>query len=184
MSDETTNLLPLERQHALTRDYRLHLWVVGVWLLTALALIASVLLVPTYVFLSKSATAKEAHLATIKSALSASDEAAFSARLSVLSNNTTTLMTLVAAPSVSAIMRTMLAIAHPDVMLSSFIYVPAVGSTPATLSIYGVAATRNALRSYQLALERASFARAVTLPVSAYTQDTNNTFTIMITLAL
>jgi hypothetical protein len=40
------------------------------------------------------------------------------------------------------------------------------------------------LRSYQLALQGASFARAVDLPVSAYAKDADIAFTVTITLAL
>jgi len=47
---------------------------------------------------------------------------------------------------------------------------------------FGIAATRDALRNYQIALQNAAFARAADLPVSAYAKDSNISFNITITL--
>jgi hypothetical protein len=90
--------------------------------------------------------------------------------------------------------RSALAIAHPGITLSGFVYTAAttggtkqaktVRPTPATLAITGVAKTRDALRNYQLALEDAPFALRADLPVSAYAEETDAPFTITITLAL
>lgn len=182
MRNDFTNLLPIERRHALRRDYFLRLAVVTILLITALVLAAGALLVPAYVFLVQSAHAKAARLVTIEAALSSNDDAGLSTRLATLARNAATLAKLADAPSVSSTLRETLGVAHPDVALTSFIYTSATTKTPATLALSGIAATRNALRGYQLALQGASFIRSADLPVSAYAKDTNNVFTITVIL--
>jgi len=161
----------------------MRLAVVVAILITALTATAGLLLLPTYVFLSQSAATKQAHLANIESLLTSADEAALSARLVALSNDATVLATLGSAPSASATMRTVLAVARSGIKLSGFVYTPAKGGTKGTLSITGTATSRDALRAYQLALQSGSFASAADLPVSAYAKDTDISFTIMVTLA-
>ena len=183
MHNAFTNLLPPERQKALSRDYVVRLSVVVVWFVNALTFIAALLLLPTYVFLTVSINAKKDHLANVESALSSADEMTLSARLTALSSDAATLVALAGVPSASSLIRTALAISRPGITLSAFTYTPASEKTPGTLSISGKAATRNALRAYQLALQSASFARSAALPVSAYAQDTDIAFTILATLA-
>lgn len=183
MNNNLTNLLPQERQRALSRDYILRIVVVVVVLTTTLILAESVLLIPTYVFLNRSENAKKIHLAGIESTLSSADEAILSARLETLSSNVTSLASLSNVPSVSAVVRAMLGVSRPGVSLSGFSFTPPSSNNPGTLTISGSSATRNALRSYQLSLQGASFARSAVLPVSAYAKDTNIAFTITVTLS-
>lgn len=184
MNNELTNLLPPERQRALARAYLLHLGVIIALLITALTIVTSLLLLPTYVFLAQSTTAKQAHLANIESILSSADEKTLSARLAALSSDAALLTALGKIPSASAIVRSALLVSRPGITLSGFTYAPSVGKSSGTFAISGIAATRDALRAYQLALQRASFAVAADLPVSAYAQNTDITFTITVTLAL
>jgi len=51
------------------------------------------------------------------------------------------------------------------------------------LSVSGTAANREALRTYQLALQGAPFTLTAALPVSAYAKDSDIAFTITITLS-
>ncbi len=183
MHSELTNLLPLERRHALRRSYFLRLGVVALLFASALTLAAAVLLLPTYVFLVNSYHAKEARLASIESTLSSSDETALSAQLAALSNDAATLVALENAPSASATIRAALATPRPGITLSGISYTPATGTAAGTLVLSGTAASRDTLRSYQLALQGASFARSADLPVSAYAKDTDIAFTITVTLA-
>ncbi len=183
MHNELTNLLPLERQHSLRRDYFLRLGVVILTTLVALLIASAVLLVPTYVFLAGSAREKEARLAHLDATLSSSDEVALSAQLTALSERVATLSALAGAPSISGIMRSVLIIPRPGIILSGFEYAPATDKSAATLAVSGRAATRDALRSYQLALQNSSLARSADLPVSAYAKDADIAFTITVTLA-
>lgn len=182
MRNDLTDLLSPERHHALARDYFMRLGVVAICFATALVLVSVLLLLPTYVFLAKSSSAKEARLANIESALSSSDGTALAARLAALTSNTDALAALAHAPSVSAIIRSALAIAHPGITFSGFVYTHADETRPGTLAISGTAATRDALRSYQLALQGAPLALSSDLPVSTYAKDSNITFTVTVTL--
>ena len=184
MHNELTNLLPFDRQRALARDYLLRLGVVGTILVTTLVLIAALLLLPTYVFLSKSMDAEEKRLATIESTLSAINGSELSARLSALTSDARILTALADAPSASATIREALAVSRPGISLTGLVYTPENAETSGgTLSIAGTAATRDALRNYQLALQDAVFARTAVLPVSAYAKDSDIAFTITVTLA-
>lgn len=182
MPDELTNLLPLERSRAISREYHFRLGVVALSFVSLLLLSAAVLLIPTYVFLVRGANVKEAQLAHIKSVLSASDEAALSARLTALSDDAKALMALSDKPVVSKIMTAALAVSRPGIVLSSFTYTPATGKNPATFALSGVAATRDSLRNYQLALQDAPIASAASVPVSAYAKDANIAFTVTLVL--
>ncbi|MDO8593645.1 MAG: hypothetical protein Q7R59_01985 [bacterium] len=185
MFNELTNLLPLERQRALSRDYLLRIGVIIAVLTTALTLSAAVLLIPTYVLLAESANAKNMQLTKTTATLSSAEELALSARLAALSNNAAALVALSNTPSVSATVRAVLATTRPGITLSGFSYAPSSGSgkDSGTIGLSGVSATRDALRSYQLALQGAPFALSAVLPVSAYAKDANIAFTITVTLS-
>lgn len=182
MNDELTNLLPPERQRALSREYRMRLGIVAVLLLTSLAFADGLLLLPTYVLLTQSASAKQANLENVESVLSSADEKALAAHLAALSNDAVTLIALGKAPSASAIVRNTLAIPRSGVMLESFSYTPAAPKISGKLAISGTATTRDALRSYQVALQGAPFVASADLPVSAYAKDADIAFTITVTL--
>jgi len=184
MRNELTNLLPLGRQRTIRRDYFIRLCVIVSLLVAVLSIAAAALLLPTYVFLSASERAGKIQLTNIESTISSSaEDAAFSEQFSALSNSTAILSGLAGTQSVISIIRSALGIAHPGIALSGFIYSPASIKNQDTLAISGVAATRDALRNYQLALQSALFARSADLPVSAYAKDTEITFTITVNLA-
>lgn len=183
MHNELINLLPPERQLALSREYLLRLGVVAAILLIALTVAAAMLLLPTYIFLSQSAVAKESHLMSVESLLSASNESSLSAQLANLSSDVAILTAFGNVPSASATLRTALAVPRPGIILSGFVYTPAVLKKPGTLVMSGAAVTRDALRRYQLAFSGASFVSTANLPVSAYAKDTDITFAISLTLA-
>lgn len=182
MNDDCTNLLPLHRQRMLSREYFVRLGVVVAVLLTLLTLTALLLLIPTFIFLNGNATVKMARIANVDAVLSSADEEALSTHLAALSHNAAALAALGSVPSASSLIRTTLAIPRPGIILSGFVYTPATGKNQGTLSLSGTAATRTALRSYQIALQSSSFATAADLPVSAYAKDTNIDFTIAVTL--
>lgn len=182
MHSEYTNLIPPERQRAFRHDYFIRLGVVATALAVSLVLAAAVLLLPTYVLLAESAKTEKARLAGIQSTASSSDEAILSAQLTALSNNAATLLSLAKTRSVSPIISTVLAISRSGVTLSGFAYALNKNKGLATIAVSGTAATRDALRSYQIALQGAPFARSADLPVSAYAKDADIAFTITITL--
>lgn len=183
MAHATTNLLPENRQKALHRAYFFRLGVVAVLLASFLVIAAGALLLPTYVYLSTSTKTKEASLAALTATLSSGDDASLSARLAALSKDAATLEALGKAPSVTAAIASVLDVPHAGVALTSFIYAPPTAAKGATVAVSGTAKTRDALRSYQLALQSAPFVRSVDLPVSAYAKDIDASFTVTLTLA-
>ena len=184
MPEERINLLPPERRRMLSREYLIRLSIVAVMLATVLAVIAALLLLPAYVFLTTNIVAKEARLANIESTLSSSDEVALSARITALSNDAAALAALEDAPSASASIRTVLAIARPGIILSGLTFSSGVDKKPSVLAVSGRAATRDALRRYQIELQNAPAALSADLPVSAYAKDSDIAFTITMTLSL
>lgn len=182
MNNGLTNLLPSARRALLKREYRFRFGVIAAMLMNLSLVAAAALLFPTYVFLLGSERAKQAHLASVKTSYFSVDERTLSARLTTLSDNAATLIDLAKKPSVSAIMRSALALPRPGITLSSFVYTPASGPNQGKLLVSGTAATRDALRGYQLTLQGAPFVSAADLPVSAYAKDTNIAFSITITL--
>lgn len=184
MPNELTNLLLLGRQQALSRDYVIRLGVVVAVLAIMLVLSAAILLVPTYVLLSGNAYTKKMELTKIESSLSSTDEVAFSTRLAALSANVATLVSLSDVPSASATLRGVLALSRPGIALSGLSFTPSTDKSSGLVVVSGLSATRDALRSYQLTLQGASFVRSAALPVSAYAKDTDIPFTITITLSL
>lgn len=183
MNNELTNLLPQERRRALSRDYLLRASVVTAVLATVLFLSSAVLLIPTYVFLRGNANAKMADTVRIESVLSSSDETALSERLAILSANAASLTALSNARSISAIIRDILSIPRPGITLLSLSFAPSRDKNSGTIIVSGLSATRDSLRSYQLALQDAPFALSAVLPVSAYAKDSNIAFTITVTLS-
>jgi len=183
MRNELTNLLPPERQREFHREYLLRFGTVAVLLFSGLVFAAAALLVPAYLFLDEGIREKEARIATLETEYSSSEEAVLFARLTTLSDNAKTLAELADTPTASSVLRGVLAVSRPGVVLSGFGYSAAAGKNPSTLAVSGVAATREALRSYQIALESPPFSRSANMPVSAYAKDANIPFTITITLA-
>jgi hypothetical protein len=183
MPEQLTNLLPAEREHAVAQDYYMRLAVVALWFVSALIVVGMVLTIPTYVYLTKNKAAKENQLATIETKFSSANQASLSARLTRLNKAATQLSELSHTPAVSALIQNVLAVSRPGIMLSGFSYTPPAQKVAGTLTVSGLATTRDALRGYQLALQALSFVRAADLPVSAYAKDSNIPFAIVITLA-
>jgi hypothetical protein len=180
MPSTTTNLLPSDRRHKLVREYYFRLVVVVIGLVIALIGVAAILLMPTYIYLLGTAGEKQTELAHVTATLASASDATLSARLAALSKDAAALIALSKKPSVSAALRSVLGVSRPGVSISGFTYLPDPKAITAQLT--GTAATRDALRSYQLALQNLPAISAATLPVSVYAKDTDISFTITLTL--
>lgn len=180
---EPINLLPPERRRALWRRYFWRLGTVTTFLAIALVVGACVLLIPTFVFLQNAESTKQDRLANINSVLSSLEEATLAARLDALSADATSLLSLSKTSSATSLIREALTIPRPGIVLSGFAYTPATATKAGTLSLTGVATSRNALRAYQLALVDAPRFANADLPVSSYAKDRDIPFTITVTLA-
>lgn len=181
MHGELTNLLPPERQRALSRIYLTRLSIVGAAFIIALTVASAVLLLPTYMFLTQSAESKEKRLAAVNAALATSDETVLSERLAALTKDAAILATLADNPSVGESIRAILSVPRSGITVSGFSYAFERAAGSRTVSLTGVAATRDALWRYQLALEDAPSILSASLPVSAYAKDADISFTISVT---
>ena len=124
MNSEITNLLPEDRQKTLRHKYFLRLGVVAITFFILLLCASAVLLIPTYVFLSSSASAKQIRLSNLESTASSSKDSTLSAELATLSDDSKILGALTETPSISAIIRSVLSIPRPGITLSGFSYAP------------------------------------------------------------
>lgn len=183
MSNKRINLLPPSRKRSLIQDYFSRLGVVALVLTSILAITATLLLIPTYGFLSNDLQSKQARLASSEPEGSV-DRAGPAERLNALAKSTARILALKDVSPVSPTVREVLAVPRAGITITNSTIVRGTDARPSTISISGDAKTRDALRQYQLSLQGAPFARSVSLPVSAYAKDVNIPFTITVTLAL
>jgi hypothetical protein len=180
MSNGKINMLPLDRQKALAQEYWIHFGTVVILTMVGLVVAAGTLLLPSYVLFDMDIGIKQKSLATTEHTLSSSDEKEILSRLKVFSEQATSLRLLGGAPSAVKTVTSILEVSHEEISLAGFVYVPAGGKAPRSVVISGVAGSRDALRSYQDALQDLSGVASADLPVSAYAKDTNIPFTISV----
>jgi hypothetical protein len=182
MFKELTNLLPPSRQLEIVREYHFRLGVVALSVLTVLIISAGVLLIPTYVFLKNSVSTKTNHLTVVAKALTSSDKTSFSTRLVTLSREADAIVALSNISSPSATIRKIITVSRPGISISNFSYIPLGNKKTRTFILSGTASTRNALRNYQLALQKTDTVISAELPISVFAKDADIPFTINITL--
>jgi len=182
MRKNRLNLLPANRISVLIQDYFFRVGIVALVLSTVLVASAALLLVPTYSFSTTTLHTKEAYLSTIKSTQTSSNELALPVRVKQLSAAISVLTAVSSESSSSVTIRHVLAVSRPGAVLSGIAYDKDPKKKPGTVTITGMATTRDSLLNYQLALQNASFAQSVDLPVSSYAKDVDIPFTITVTL--
>lgn len=69
----------------------------------------------------------------------------------------------------------------PDIRINGFIYAQGSGTTGATLTVAGIARSRESLSEFVKTLRKEPSFSKVDLPVSSFTRDQNASFTVMIT---
>ncbi|HEV7121749.1 MAG TPA: hypothetical protein VGN56_02910 [Candidatus Paceibacterota bacterium] len=181
MYSELTNLLPKHLIRAFRRKYFLRVATLACLLLAGLVIVHGLLLVPSYMYAHNEVARQNAQLATLNANLHTTEEVQVRARLSKLSANIAYLDQLATTTTASAALRAALAVPRAGITLSGFTFAPPAGKTPGTMGISGVAATRDTLRAYALALGQLPFVTNADLPISAYAQDNNIPFTITLT---
>jgi hypothetical protein len=91
---------------------------------------------------------------------------------------------LSATPTVSSLIRAVLKVPRPGITISGFSYSPPTGSAAGKFLILGMAATRDDLRRYDLALAALPFVTNADLPISAYAKEASIPFTITLSGSL
>jgi Tfp pilus assembly protein PilN len=184
MFPELTNLLPRSNINAFRRGYFLRVAALGCGMLAGLVVLHGLLLLPSYIFAHSEVKRESAQLATLNASLNTSEEAQVRKRLGQLSTNVAYLNTLATTTTASAVLRAVLAAPRTGITLSGFTFTPATPGKQGTMGISGMAATRDTLRAYALALGALPFVTNADLPISAYAKDSNIPFTITLTGSL
>ncbi|MGH7175169.1 MAG: hypothetical protein ACREGR_02320 [Minisyncoccia bacterium] len=181
MHPDFTNLLPEDRAHSMTRDYWLRLAALAIFLLTALIVLNALLLAPSYAIVEKQIASKQSELAALETANASSGASSYAALLADFNKRAAALASLPAESLDIPLLIEVLGVPHPGVALTSFTFAPQTKGAAPQLSLNGTAATRDALRSYDLALSQAPFAANANLPVSAYAAESDLPFTLTLT---
>lgn len=178
MYRELTNLLPKSRGAANRRAYFLRLGTVGIFLLALVVVVSAVLLLPTYLYLSQRVAANEARVAHLDAALASSEEQEVNARLDQLAKDASHLAELSKKASASGAIRAVLAVSRPGIVLSGFTFTAGKEGEEHTMTVTGLASSRESLRRYDQALSDLPFVSSADLPISAYAAENNIPFTI------
>ena len=177
MYRELTNLIPTERSRAFRQEYFRRLTAVALVVAAILIGVHGVLLAPSYIYFKEQLQAKRTQLALLEGSLTSVEEQEVSTRLANLESDMNHLNRLEQQPSMGALMRAILEVPRAGITLSSFSFTPGEGEE-STLVMTGSAATRTALREYNLNLSGLPFVSKVDLPISTYAKETDLPFTI------
>lgn len=181
MYPELTNLLPKHLIRAFHRNYLLRVATLACMMLAGLVIVHGLLLVPSYIFVHNEVKREAVQLATLNASSHSMEETQVRARLKALSTNVVYLNQLGTTTAASAALRAVLSVPRSGIKLSGFTFTPPGAKTPGTMGISGMAATRDTLRAYALALGQLPFVTNADLPISAYAQESNIPFTITLT---
>lgn len=180
MELELTNLLPEERMRSLRHMYFIRLAVVAVVLLSGVTIVHAVLLLPSFMYLRNQVGERSAALAALTTTLAGSEEKEISTRVAALAEDSAYLARLSSVPKASAAIRAITALPRPGIRLTGFSFAPKEGEE-ASMSVSGVATTREALRTFEQSLANQPFVTSADLPISAYAKERDIPFTISLT---
>ena len=183
MPPELTNLLPADLATSFRRDYFLRLAALGAGALALAILINGVLLTPSHLLLSSRADIEETHLAELTRALEASDESTIDARLAALKKESSFLLGAAKTTIFSPVLVEIFKVPRAGVKLTSFTFEPARGESTGRLIMSGVAASRDALRSYVLLLKDVPGINDASVPLSAYAKEEDISFQATLSLS-
>jgi hypothetical protein len=182
MSIEMTNLLSPNRIRAFRRRYFARLLVLAITMLIFLTGAHALMLVPTHELLTAQIDQHKSALERIASANDRATEAEFTKKLALLTKGATRVQALSKSRSSVGTLETILAVPRGRITLSNLSFTAGGEKKPPTLSLVGVAATRDDLRQYQIALQSTAVVAIAELPVSLYAKETDIAFTITVTL--
>lgn len=179
MKYELTNLLPENRLRSLRQVYFLRLATVAVLVLSGVAIVHGVLLLPSYLFVRAQVEEREMRLDALTKTLAGAAEQEVSARVAAIATDSAYLAKRAAAPKASTATQAILAVPREGVRLRGFSFAPQ--ESGAQMLVSGVASSRESLRRYEQALADQPFITGVELPISAYAKESNIDFTITLT---
>jgi Tfp pilus assembly protein PilN len=178
MYPELTNLLPARRIRAFRRGYFIRLAVLLLVMLSGITILSAGLLAPSYFYAHGEIARQTQQLNGLDASLQTSEEKQVRVRLAQLADNVTYLDRLATTTTASAAIGALLQVPHAGISLSGFTFAPPSGIATGRMTLSGVAASRDALQAYALALGQLPFVSKADLPISAYAKDTDIQFTI------
>lgn len=183
MPHNLINLLPDEKIRALERVYVSRVFIFAAYLLVGIVVANAALLFPTHLLLSSQITAHEAALQQLNASSALVDEASFAIKLAALMKDASYIETLSVARPVGHLMSDVIGVTHKGISLTNISFQPQTGAKKeSTLLLTGVAASRDTLRAYQVALQSDPSVQSATIPVSVFVSETKLPFTITLTL--
>lgn len=181
MHRELTNLLPSDKSRAFRREYFLRLATVSLLLLTAVIVLHGLLLAPSYLYFNEQIAAKQAQLAQLSASLSQGEEQGVAARLTRIESDTQYLKQLETRPQATQSLAAVLSVPRPGISLTRFAFTASDKPGVSTLTLSGIAASRDSLQRYTGALGALPFVSNANLPISTYAQETELPFLITLT---
>lgn len=181
MHPELTNLLPADRKRALRRDYFIRVVVVSAYLLALVLTVHGLLLIPAYLYLGQEIAHRESQLAVVQNSASTLENKEIKARIDILETNAARLISQNGRPTASRAMRAVLEAPRTGIRLTGLTYGAAATPEARKMSLKGVAANREVLRSYVQAVEALPSVTKAELPISAYARERDIEFTLTLT---
>jgi len=177
MAPNLTNLLPEERTRSLRQIYFTRLAVIAVLVLVGVAIVHSVLLLPSYLYARSEVQERTLTIAQLAGSLEGSEGQTIASRVATLADDATYLARLGDTPKASTAIGAVTKISRPGIRLSGFSFAP-LAEGGATMYVSGVASTRESLRTYEQKLRAETYITSTSLPISAYAKERDIDFTI------
>jgi len=182
MLPELTNLLPLERQKTLARDYVLRMSTLAFLFFALLIAVHALLLIPTYSYAVSEKEVQEERVAELSKRREVSGFTDISERVEAFMMRAKSLEELRTLPSVSDFIRLVLAVPANGITMTSFVWSAPLGGSEGSMRITGTAKTRESLSAFDRALQNVQYVRSTDLPLSAYAREQDIPFTITLLL--
>jgi hypothetical protein len=174
------NLIPPKAKKTATKEYWVRILSAWAFLLTAVAVIAALLLLPTYVLIKAQLSALD-HDALQQNG---SEQDFKTAEAAVRQANATAKELALSEVAISSheVMQAISDAATHAITLNAF-HISRMDKTINSVQIQGVAASREALAQFKTDLERSPLFDTATVPISDLAQDANLPFAITVTMA-
>lgn len=138
-----------------------------------------ILLLPTYLYIRESTDALQKEIALFVATNGREEAQSVGERIAILEERAKNIESILSAPSVSALLRAVLAVPKGGIEISRFSI--SGGEETRRMTISGLAANRESLRDFHAALQTLSFVDHADLPLGAYALDSDIPFTITLT---
>ncbi len=182
MSHDVINFLPEDKVQAFKRMYGARVLSATALALVFVAAAHVALLAPAYVYIHETYTSAQMQLAALQNTDQKGESNDIVERVAAAEKNAQTLEAFLDTPQASTFIQALLKLPAVGISLGE-ISVDIAQTTANTLSmrVSGVADTREALRTYHLAVSGLPFVVQADMPLSVYARENEIPFSIVIT---